>query len=106
MSETLIDHIFGTGCFNVSNVTQALGVSDHRMQAVDFNIPPLQSSGRQCWIRSFKKCDWNQLKAVLHAIPWNLLDTFDSIDDKWDFFHIVVSEALDIFLPLHKVNPR
>ena len=31
VSETLIYHIFGTGCFNVSNVTQALGVSDYRM---------------------------------------------------------------------------
>ena len=31
LSETLIDHIFGTKCLDVSNVTQALGVSDHNM---------------------------------------------------------------------------
>ena len=52
LSETLIDHIYGTKCLDVSNVTQALGISDHSMQVVDFDIPMLPPSSCQHWIRS------------------------------------------------------
>ena len=75
-------------------MTQALGISDHNVQVVDFDIPMLPPSSCQRWIRSFNKCDWNQLREVLHAIPWQMLDTFDKIDDKWDFFsHRIVWSA-------------
>ena len=86
LSVTLIDHVIGSNCFAAVNITQALGISDHRVQAIDFNILISRSPPRQCWIRSFKKFDWEQLMGVLHAVPWNLLDTFNSIDDKWVFF--------------------
>ena len=99
MSETLIDHIFGTKCLDVSNVTQALGISDHNMQVVDFDIPMLPPSSCQRWIRSFKKCDWNQLREVLRAIPWQMLDTFDKIDDTVSgiFFTLYCLECLTLF---------
>jgi len=49
-SATLIDHVISTSSFNVSNVIQAVGVSDHRIQAVDFDIPISRPSHRRCWI--------------------------------------------------------
>ena len=105
-SATLIDHVTGTSSFNTSNVTQTVGISDHRVQVVDFDIPSLRPSHHHRWIQSFRKCDWDQVRTVLQAIPWHLMDTFDSIDDKCDFFHTVLSEVLDLFLPLHSVHSR
>ena len=87
-------------------ITQAVGVSDHRVQVVDFDIPSLRPSHHQRWIQSFRKCDWDQVRTVLQAIPWHFMNTFDSVDDKCDFFHTVLSEVLDLFLPLHSVHSR
>ena len=38
LSATLIDHVIGSNCFAAVNITQASGISDHRVQAVDFKV--------------------------------------------------------------------
>ena len=38
---TLIDHITGSSTLTASNVTQVSGLSDHRIQVVDFKVPLL-----------------------------------------------------------------
>ena len=90
-SATLIDHVISTSSFSISNVKQAVGVSDYRIQMVDFDTPVCRLSHRQCWIRSFKKV--TGIKCGHYCKEWHLMD-------------IVLSEMLDMFLPLHVVRSQ
>ena len=38
-SSTLIDHVICTNDISVLNSSQAVGLSDHRVQLVDFDVP-------------------------------------------------------------------
>ena len=51
-SSTLIDHVMCSQDISVSNVTQATGVSDHRIQIVEFRIAPTQITIPSCLVRS------------------------------------------------------
>ena len=58
---------------------------DHKVQVADFvlgTVRPLPSI--RC-IRSFRTCDWEKLRDVLHSAPWHTMDIFDNINDKWLF---------------------
>jgi len=92
-SATLIDHIISTSSLTICNTFQASGVSDHRMQVADFSVPLLKSPLRPMWVRSFKKCNWAELKATLHSAPWQLMDLFNDLDNKWSFFPYTVASS-------------
>ena len=55
------------------------------------------------WVRSFKKYNWTELRASLQSAPWRLMDLFNDNDDKWNFFHAMLTQVLDDYMPLHKV---
>ena len=38
-----------------------------------------------CTVRSFKKCDKNELITELTSAPWGVMETFDEIDDRWSY---------------------
>ena len=38
-------------------ITWTTGVSDHRVQIVDFNFPICKRNPGVMWVRSFRKCD-------------------------------------------------
>ena len=70
---TLIDHVVSSAALSVVQSTQAVGVSDHRVQLVDFNFPVYRRDPRVMWVRSFKKCDWDQMRTgklwpLLHGV--------------------------------------
>ena len=105
-SATLIDHVISTITLSVSNIFQTAEITDHLMQVVDFSVSPSRSPSRLMWVRSFKKCDWPALRASLDSAPWHLMDLFHDLDDKWHFFHTVLGQVLDDFMPLHQVFSR
>ena len=83
-SATLID-IIGSNSLQVSGVGQAIGLSDHNVQLTDFNIPIFKRAPRAMMVQSFNRCDWEGLKDVSDSVPWQVMDVYDDIDDKWDF---------------------
>lgn len=103
LSSTLIDHVITSNSLTVSNTIQAPRLSDHRVQLAHINIPVQDCSSRVLWIRSFRKCDWEQLKEMLCHAPWQVMSTFDEIDDKWDFFMVYYSKLLILFYHLRKL---
>jgi len=103
-SATLIDHIISSNSLTVTSVFQVSGISDHRMQVSEFTIAPVQLPSRSVCVRSFKKCDWKELRATLRSAPWNLMEMFDNIDDNWSFFHTLIMQVFDDLMPLHRVS--
>ena len=54
LSATLIDHVTGSSSLLISGMTQTVGLSDHNVQIVDFNIPVLKCAPRTMIVWSFK----------------------------------------------------
>ena len=88
----------------VTQSTQAIGVSDHRLQMVDFHIFIQKAPPKVLWVRSSRRCQWGQLRDSLHSVPWDVMTMLDDIDDKWEFFHQILMLSLDEFAPLHSVK--
>ena len=88
-SQTLIDLCFVSSpqCFHSSG-TFPLARNDHLMiyalRAGTNRNNNLNHTFRN--VRSFKRCDMVKLQVDLHEAPWGVMDTFDSLDDKWDYW--------------------
>ena len=67
--------------FSVYSVSQAIGVSDHRIQIVNFDIIVPQLTVPSCLVRLFRKCCWDDVYACLSYSPWFVLRVLDDIDD-------------------------
>ena len=89
-SATLIHHISGSNHLSVVRSHQAVGLSDHFIQCVDFEAPACSQEARTIWIHSFLKCDWDKLRETLHYAPWHVVSTFDDIDDRWEMFQSIL----------------
>ena len=61
---------------------------------------------RTMWIRSFRKCDWDNMREALRYAPWHVISTFNDIDDQWEVFHSILLNVLNSFDPLQKVSSR
>ena len=88
------------------SVIQATGVSDHRVQVVDFEIAFQHNSVPSHCVRSFKKCCWDDVRSYLSTAPWSVLNIFNDINDMWEFFYSVLQNCLDTHIPLKKVRSK
>lgn len=95
LSSTLIDHVLCSRDISVISVIQATGVSDHRVQVVDFEIAFQHNSVPSCCVRSFKKCCWDDVRSYLSTAAWSVLNIFNDINDMWEFFYSVLQNCLD-----------
>jgi hypothetical protein len=57
-------------------------------------------------IRSFKKCNLNTLLTDLMEAPWEVMDVFDSMDDKWGYWKTLFMEIVDKHAPLIRIRPK
>lgn len=105
-SATLIDHVVSSAALCITQSTQTIGVSDHRVQVVDFNFPVCKRNPGVMWVRSFKKCDWEQVRTDLASAPWSVMSVYDDLDDKWGFFYNILQNTLQSFAPLKRVYSR
>ena len=105
-SSTLIDHIVSSSQVPVLRSIQTCGLSDHNMQIVNLDYSVSGTAPKVQYVRSFWKCQWDELKSVLRSVPWDTMYSFDDIDDQWAFFHTILEESLNYFLPLWKVYSR
>ena len=58
------------------------------------------------YIRSFKRCNTEELLHELDGAPWSVMDTFDSIDDKWSYWKSLFFSVIDHHAPVRKVRVR
>ena len=102
-SATLIDHMLTTPNITVLQCYQTVGLSDHRTQILEIDVPVIRPISHTLTVRSFRHCPWNKVREHLHAVPWQVMDIFDSVDDMWSFINSILCECLDMFAPLHSV---
>ena len=81
LSSTLINLVMCSQDISVSNVSQSIGVSDHRIQIVDFKIVPTHITVPSCFVCSLNKCCWDDVRSCLSHAQWSVFNIFDDIDD-------------------------
>ena len=81
-SATFIDYISSSNQFSVAHSCQAVGLSDHYIQSVDFKALVCSQEARTMWLHSFQKCDWDKLQETLCYAPWHVISTFDDNGDQ------------------------
>ena len=57
-------------------------------------------------VRCFGKCNLERLVADLDAAPWQVIDTFDDMDSKWDYWKLLFRKIVDSHAPLKKARVR
>lgn len=97
-SSTSIDHVLCSQHISVSRprVIQAVGVSDHCVQIVDFKMASPQVTVPSQFVRSVTKCCWDDVHSYLSHAPWSVLGIFDDINDMWSFFYNILQSCLDM----------
>ena len=103
-SKTLIDHIYTANEENIQSVkVEKICISDH--YAIFCNrsshISPDKSSQHQTiTYRSFK--NFNELNFLndLNAVPWEIIENFDDIDDIVSSWMLLFTEILDKHAPI------
>ena len=61
---------------------------------------------RVCTVRSFKKCNEEELTSELANAPWQVMDTFSDIDDKWNFWKSLFLNVIETHAPLVRVRRK
>ena len=102
-SSTLIDHVITSPNVVVNSAIETVGLSDHLMQALDISkvqlIKPMKTVMH---VRSLRHCDWDAVREYLRTAPWHVMDIFDDINDKWNFFKSCLHYALNQHAPIKK----
>lgn len=57
-------------------------------------------------VRNLKKCNKEDLLLDLADAPWHVMETFNSIDDKYDYWNTLFFAILDKHAPLIKVRAK
>ena len=70
----LIDHVLCSQDISVSKATQATGVSDHRIQIVEFKVPPMKIVVPSCFVCSLTKWCYDDVCSFLSHAPWSVLN--------------------------------
>ena len=75
---------------------------------MDFDITVCRRAPREIWVRSFKKCNWDQVSRgiISRTAPWNVMSIYDDLDDQWSFFHSILMESLQLYALLKKVYSK
>ena len=108
-SETLIDLMFvcDTMVRDLINVgSLEMGWSDHSLIHGTFAGPSDEKNESVRMIRSFNKCNVDAIVADLQRAPWQVMETFESIDDKWDYWKSLFFSIIDAHIPLKKARVR
>ncbi len=62
--------------------------------------------GRKRRVRSFRKCDPERLIEDVQSAPWSVIDTFDSMEDKWEHWKATFLDIVNTHAPTIDVRTR
>ena len=57
-------------------------------------------------VRCFGRCNLENLVTDLEAAPWQVMDTFDDMVSKWDYWKMLFWKIVDSHAPLKKARVR
>ena len=58
------------------------------------------------YVRCLGKCDTETFCKDLEAAPWGVIDSFESIDDLWDYWRSFFIKVVDMHILVKKIRVR
>ena len=95
-SETQIDLLFTTDADLIKEVgCDELGLSDHNLifGVLDVKIEKLRQNWRM--IRCYRSCDVDRLVLDLDSAPWQVMDSMEGIDGRWEYWKQLFGEIVE-----------
>jgi len=105
-SQSPIDVIFTSSSEIFSSAGTSVFISsDHMMVYGEFAESSPVHATVSC-VRSFKKCNMDNLLSVLESAPWQIMEVADDIDEKWESWKRLFFDVVDSHAPLKKVRVK
>ena len=106
-SSTLIDLLYTVntdlfthyGCLDLS-------ISDHSLIYGVTSLVSYRQAHCCKYIRCFGKCDTDSLLNDLDVAPWSVMESFDDVDDQWNYWKKLFITIVDQHIPLKKIRVR
>ena len=106
-SSTLIDLILCSEAGLISNAKSLpCRVSDHHLVYCEMSVHSSKPPVRFVTTRHLHKCDPSDIIQDLSRAPWQVLETFDDLDDVVEAWNVLFLEILDQHAPARKVRVR
>lgn len=105
-SETQVDLLFATDGNDIGVVLDQvgcveLGLSDCSLM---YGVVNKRKVNTLRMVHCFGKCNLEKLVVDLDASPWQVMDTFDGMDSKWDCWKMFFWKIVDSCAPLKKAR--
>ena len=105
-SQSLIDLLFTSNPEGFTTTgTSTLTGSDHLLIFGECSTK-LKSHPKLHTVRSFKRCNPDQLLAELASAPWQVMEIYDHIDDRWSYWKSLFFSIVHSHAPLVKVRSK
>ena len=78
----MIDYVIASKDIPVFTLLQPCELSDHKVQIASFALKTVRHLPSIHYVRSFRRCDWEQMRDALCSAPWQTMNVFDDINDK------------------------
>ena len=106
-SSTLIDLILCSEAGLISNVRSLLcALSDHHLVYCEMSAHHSKPPVRFVTTRLLHRCDQSDLIQDLSRVPWQVLETFDDLDDVVEAWSRLFLEVLNQHAPVREVRVR
>ena len=93
------DHFRASGVFNPE-------ISDHNLIYGVMKERVSQHQRKVITFRSTKALDAEKLNEDLKAAPWNVMDTFDTLEDKYQYWKSLFNSVVEEHMPTKKMRFR
>ena len=106
-SESMIDLMFTSELEVLKSVgCEEVALSDHGL-IYDFLATSVQKQ-QQClrFVRCLRKCDVEALLADLDTAPWSVMDSFEDIDSRWEYWKSLFEQIVASHIPMRKARVR
>ena len=110
-SSTLIDHVYSNFSDNIKYVdVPKIGLSDHYpiFLTRKISMQVTKITHHTIKYRSFKKFEETKFIEDLQAIPWDVVNIFEDVDDALETWYSLLFEVIDKHIPLkhHRVKRK
>ena len=106
-SESMIDLLFASSPNSIRRVScEEVALSDHGLIFVV--LASSVQKERQCFrdVRCWKSCDIDALMEELESAPWSVMDSFEDVDDRWEYWKSMFGQIVDTHIPMKKARVR
>ena len=103
----MIDLIFCSDPTMISNFAAIpCSLSEHHLVYCELYVRMANPSAKIMTVRSFFKCDRNELLKDLHETPWWMVEAFDAPDEALQCWEGLFLEVLNRHAPIKNVRVR